>query len=76
MPDQPPDVLTRLKAKFPEFKIKYPPSPTCPQCKGDGEYRNRGGHDRPCPCVCICGFAAEALHKTLPKKFREEGRDA
>jgi hypothetical protein len=54
------ELLNRLKAKYPHYKIISEPDPEC-GCKGAGERRVKPsefwpeGRDTPCLCICLSG---------------------
>lgn len=54
------ELLDRLKAKYPHYKILSEPDPEC-GCKGTGERRVKpsefwpDGRDTPCLCICLSG---------------------
>ena len=52
------ELLDRLKAKYPHYKVISEPDPEC-NCKGAGERKLKpsktwpNGHEFPCLCVCL-----------------------
>jgi hypothetical protein len=69
--------IEELKAKYPRFNVISEPSPTCPNCKGAGEYFSKAKTWQPCLCICIGGdreirdLAAWGLHKKVPEDLRK-----
>jgi hypothetical protein len=54
------ELLDRLKAKYPLYKVISEPDPEC-GCKGTGERHVKpsefwpNGRDAPCLCICLSG---------------------
>ena len=54
------ELLDKLKAKYPKYKILSEPDPAC-GCNGAGERRVKpsefwpDGRDTPCLCICLSG---------------------
>ena len=74
------ELLDRLKAKYPRYKVISEPDPEC-GCKGTGEKHVRpsefwpNGRDAPCLCICLSGDGRAAVTRAFgnaAKKVADE----
>jgi len=74
------NIVERLKAKYPRYKVINTPDPQC-MCKGTDEKKlppSRlfpNGHEMPCLCVCLSGEGRAEVVKVFGNAARNLKRE-
>lgn len=59
----------QLQVKYPKFPAKSDPAPSCPVCRGSGEFVNGVKQTHICMCACLSG--EEKLRVKLVEMFQQ-----